>query len=97
MDLKKLLCALLTSICHTVTAVEGSPPFVGATGPTKKAEAQKGVAQFLDGLVATGESFARDHVEQVASAAIDTVVGIAHDIGAFTHHSPAPDADSGQP
>lgn len=87
MDLKQLLCMLLQTVCHSVTAVESTLGGTGMSGADKKAEATKGVTQFLDGILAQGVQFARDHVEAVASQAIDTVVGIAHDLGAFVHHS----------
>lgn len=86
MDLRQLLCQLLTQVCNAVTAVEGSPAMAGQDGAAKKAEAQKAVAQFLDGLASAGLQFTRDHVEAVAGAAIDRVVGLANDLGAFVHH-----------
>ncbi len=89
MSLPQLLCSLLTAICHTVTTVESSLGPAGASGPMKKAEAMKGVGEFLDGAIAAGAAFARDTVEGVAGGLIDHVVSAAHDVGAFTHHSPA--------
>ena len=93
MTLPQILCSLLVSVCTQVTAVEHSLGPTGASGAEKKTEALKGVGAFLDGLIAQGETFVRDHVEAVADRLIDGVVGAAHDIGAFTHRltAPAPD------
>ncbi len=97
MSLPQLLCSLLTAICHTVTTVESSLGPAGASGSAKKAEAMKGVGEFLDGAIAAGAAFARDTVEGVASGLIDHVVSAAHDVGAFVHHTPPAPAHEAQP
>ncbi len=85
MNLKALLCMLLTTVCHSVTAVEDSPALAGAPGTSKKAEAQKGVSAFIGERVAAGDTFDPSLAAAVGAAAIDHVVGLAHDLGAFTH------------
>ncbi len=94
MNLKQLLCMLLTSGCHAVTAVEDSPALAGAPGASKKAEATKGVTAFLSERVAAGDQFDPDHVAAVASSAIDHIVSLANDLGAFTHKADATAAGS---
>lgn len=98
MELVTVLCTLLQSVCHIVTSVEGDSKVAPKSGPDKKAAAIQGVGAVLDGLIAQGAQFVRSEAEGVASEAIDSIVGLANKLGAFTHGTPprtaTPDAHS---
>lgn len=93
MNLKTILCMLLQSVCNAVTAVEDAVP-PGTPGADKKTAVQPGIAAALDDLVNRGAQFVRTEAEAVANEAVDSIVGLAHKLGAFTHHTPEAPKDA---